>query len=128
DAFIVGHHSNLCAHAGVSGGALDFQQALLDFGNFVFEQLANELGSGARQNYLLTAGGMIDPQYPGANSIPDPDILFGYGFAARQTCFDLSGFNNGIALVHPFNRAGDDVLATLQEVVQDLLTFGVANL
>ena len=42
DALIVSHHGDLRARAGITGGGLDFEQALLDLGHFVLEQRRDE--------------------------------------------------------------------------------------
>src|SRR5690606_25410175 len=128
DALVVRDHGNLGAYAGVAGGRLDFKQTLLDLGHFVLEQLADEFGRRARQNDLLAAGRMIDLVHPGADTVAHTDIFLGYHLAARQACFDLAGFDDGVALVHALDRAGHDVFAPLEEVVQDLFALGVADL
>src|SRR5205085_2195091 len=46
---------------------------------------------------------------------------------ARQQRFESPGLDDGVAALHALHRAGDELVATRQEVVQDLLALGVAD-
>src|SRR5690606_2180152 len=127
DALVVGDDGDLGAHPGIAGSRLDFEQPLLDLGDFVLEQLAKELGRGARQNDLLATGRVVDLVHPGANAVADPDVFFGDHFAAWQARLDLARFDDGVALVHALDGPRNNGLATLEEVVEHLLALGVAD-
>ena len=100
---------------------------MFDFGHFVLEQLAYEFRRRTRKNDLLTASRVVHFQDPRTDTVADPDIFLGYHFGTRQTGFDLARFDNGIALVHALDGARYDVFPALEEIVQYLLAFGVAD-
>ncbi len=53
---------------------------------------------------------------------------FGNHLVARQHGLDLAGLDDGIAALHALDRPVDDVLLALEEVGEDLLALGVADL
>src|SRR5690606_17315006 len=127
DALVVGDYGDLGAHTGITGCSLDLEQALLDFRHFVLEQLTNKFRGCARMNQLLAAGGVIDTGHPGTNSVTNADVLAGYRFGARQARFNLACIDDGVTLVHALDRAGHNGFTTLEEVVEHLLTLGIAD-
>src|SRR5690606_4536023 len=64
---------------------------------------------------------------PRTDAVAHTDVLARNHFGARQACLDLAGIDNDITLVHALDRARDDGLATLEEVVQDLLAFCITD-
>src|SRR5690606_7604011 len=114
-------------YARVARRRLDLEQALLDFGDFVFKQLANEVGCGPGQNDLLAPGRMIDLEHPGTYAVAHADVFFGDGFGTRQAGLYFARLDDGIALVHALDGAGYDVFAALEEVIEHLLALGIAD-
>src|SRR5690606_29153868 len=104
-----------------------FKQTLLYLGDFIFKQLPDKFGRGAREQNLLPSCRTVDLGDPGANPVANAQILFGNHFGTRQTRFDLARFNNGVAFVESLDGAGNNGLATIQEIVQHLFSFGIAN-
>src|SRR5690606_8170289 len=90
DELVISHNGNFSAHTRITGSRLDLEQALLDFGNFVLEELADEFGCRTRQDDLLTAGGMVDLHDPGTNAVAHADVLARNHLGTRKACLDLA--------------------------------------
>src|SRR2546422_485932 len=127
DALVVGEDRDLRPYAGVARRGLDLEQAFLDLRHLELEQLHDELRRGARQDQLRAARLAVDLHHPGAHPVADPEVLLRDHVLARQQRLEPAGLDDGAAALHALHRAGDQLVATRQEVVQDLLALGVAD-
>src|SRR2546425_5076583 len=127
DALVVGEDRDLRPHAGVARRGLDLEQAFLDLRHLELEQLHDELRRGARQDQLRAARLAVDLHHPGAHPVADPEVLLRDHVLARQQRLEPAGLDDGAAALHALHRAGDQLVAARQEVVQDLLALGVAD-
>jgi hypothetical protein len=74
-ALVVRQHGNLGARTGVTGAALDLQQALLDLGHFLAEQLDHELGGRARQDDGSAAQRQVHFHDHGAHTVATAQVF-----------------------------------------------------
>ena len=128
DALVVRQHGDLGARAGVAGAALDLQQALLDLGHFLAEQLDHEFGRRARQDDRRAAQRQVDFHDHGAHAVAVAQVFLGDHLAAAQAAFDAAGLDDDVALVHALDGADEDLVAARHEVVEQHLALGVADL
>ena len=119
---------DLRPYAGIARSRLDLQQTLLDFGDFEAKELHDEFGGGARHEKLGATALAIDLANPAANPITYPEIFFGNHLIAGQAGFDLAGLDHRAFTVESLDRAGQQGIATPEEVVDDLLALGIADL
>ena len=128
DALVVGLDSDLGAHARIARRCFDLQQAFFDLRHLELEQLDEKLRHYARQHQLRAAAAAIDLQQKRAHPVADPQILLGDHLVARQHRLDASGLDDGVAAFDALDRAGDQMLLAREEVVEDLLPLGIADL
>ncbi len=128
DTLVVREHGDLGARTGVAGAALDLQQALLDLGHFLAEQLDHELGGGARQDDGRAAQRQVHFHDHGADAVAVAQVFLGDHLAAAQAPFDAARFDDDVALVHALDGAHEDLVAARHEVVEQHLALGVADL
>ena len=81
-------HGDLGARAGVAGARLDLEQALLDLGHFLREQLHHEAGRRARQQDLRPAQGRVDLGDVGADAVAGAQVLLRDHLRAAQPPLD----------------------------------------
>ena len=127
DAPVVGVHRDLGADAGIARRRLDLEQPFLDLGHLELEQLHDELRRGARQDQLRPARLAVDLRHPGAHAVADAQVFLRDHVLARQQRFQPAGLDDRAAALHALHRAGDQLVAARQEVVQDLLALRVAD-
>jgi len=77
---------------------------------------------------LRAADIAVDAQQQGAHAVAHAQILFGYHLVARQHRLDAAGLDHGIAALDALHRAGHQLLAAAEEILQDLLALGIADL
>ena len=128
DARVVGLDRDLGARARIAGRRLDLQQPFLDLRNLQLEQLDQKLGDDARQDQLRPAAAAVDLQQEGAHAVADAQVLLRDHLIARQHRLDAAGLDDRVAALDALDRAGDQMLLARQEVVQDLLALGIADL
>ena len=128
DTLIVRLDRDLGTHARVARRRLDFEQTVVDFRHFHFEELDDEFRRRARKDQLRTAGRAIDTQQKSLDAVADTQVLARDHLVTRQNGLDLSGLNDRIAPLHSLDRTGNEVLLALKEVIEDLLALGVADL
>ena len=122
-------HGDLGARAGVAGAALDLEQALLDLGHFLAEQLDHEARARARDSMICAprrVGSTSSDE--GAHAVAGAQVFLRDHLAAPQPAFDTARLDDDVALVEALDRADEDLLAARQEVVEQLLALGVADL
>ena len=128
DTAVVADDGDLGARARVAGAALDLQQALLDLGHFLAEQLHHEARRAARQHDLRAALRRVDAGDEGAHAVAGAQVFLRDHLAALQAPFDAARLDDDVALVQALDGADEDLLAARQEVVEQLLALGVADL
>ena len=127
DARIVRLHRDLGARTRVARSRLDFEQSVLEFRHFEFEQLDQELRRDARQNDLRPAAGAIDFPQIGAHAIAGTQVFLRDHLVARQQRLDAARLDDRVAALHALDDAGDQVLFARQKIAQDLLALGIAD-
>src|SRR5216684_3878155 len=127
DALVVGENGDLRAHPRIARRGLNLEQAFLDLRHLELEQLHDELRRGARQDQLRAARLAVDLHHPGAHAVADPEVLLRNHVLARQQRLEAAGLDDGAAALHALHRAGDQLVAARQEVVQDLLALGITD-
>src|SRR5450830_1625539 len=127
DALVRGVDGDFCTHARIAGSRFDLQQALLDFRHFQLEQLHNEVRRGARQDHLGTTHIAVDAQNKSTDAVADAQVFLRDHLITGQAGFDLAGFDDGVTALHALDGAGDERIAALEEVHQDLLALGVTH-
>jgi hypothetical protein len=128
DPLVVGHDGDLGARTRITGTALDLQQALLDLGHLLAEQLHHEGRGRTRQHDLRAAQRGINLDHHGPHAVAAAQVFLRDQLAALQAPFDTTALDDEIALVETLDRAGEDLVATRQEIVQQLLALGIADL
>ena len=126
--WVVGLDRDLGARARVAGRSLDLEQPLLDLRDFQLEQLDQEFRGDTRQHQLRSAAAAIDLQEEGPHAITDAQIFLGDHLVARQYRLDPAGLDDRVATFDALDRAGNQVLLARQEVIEDLLALGIADL
>ncbi len=64
----------------------------------------------------------------GAHAVADSQVLLRDHLVARQHRLQTTRLDDRIAALHALDHAGDEVFLARQEIVQDLLALGVADL
>ena len=128
DARIVGLHRDLGAQARVARGGLDLEQAFLDLRHLELEELHQELRGHARQDELRAARLAIDLGDERAHAVAHAQVFLRDQLVARQQRLDAARFHDQVAALGALHGAGHERLAALEEVVEDLLALGVADL
>src|SRR5690606_38903807 len=128
DAPVVRVHGDLRAHTRVPRRGLDLEQPLLDLGDLVGEQVADEVGRRARQVQLRAASFAVDLRDVRAHAVADAQVLLRDHLVARQPRLDLARLDDRALAIHALDRARQHGFAAREEVVDDLLALGVADL
>ena len=121
-------HGNLGPAAGVTGAALDFQQALLDLRHFMAEQLNHEFWRRAREDDGRAAQGQVHLHDHGAHAVTAAQVFLGDHLAAAQASLHPTRLDDQVALVHAFDGASEDFFTTGHEVGQEHFALCVADL
>jgi hypothetical protein len=76
---------------------------------------------------MMNSGAVRDSTSCG-HAVADPQVLLGDHLVARQHRFDPARLDDRVAALHALDRAGYELVAAREEVLQDLLALGVADL
>jgi hypothetical protein len=76
---------------------------------------------------LRPAGIALDSLDVGTHPIANTKIFLRDHLVARKSRLDFSGFDNGVATLHALDGAGNQCIAALKEVGQDLFAFRIPN-
>jgi len=128
DALVVRLHGDLGPRTGIARAALDLEQALLDLGHFLREQLLHELRRRARQHDLRAARGRVDAEDHRTHAVAAAQVFLGDHLAALQAPFDAPRLDDQVAFVGALHGADEDLVTARHEVVEQLLALGVADL
>src|SRR5690606_14889273 len=85
-------------------------------------------GRRARQVQLRAAALAVDLRDVRAHAISDAQVLLRDHLVARQARLDLARLDDGALAIHALDRSGEHRFAACEEVVDDLLALGVADL
>ena len=121
-------HRDLRADAGVARRGPDLDQPFLDLRHLELEQAHQELGRDARQDELRALRRAVDLHHVRAHAVADAQHLLRDQLVARDHALDAAGLDDHVAALDALDRAGQQVVLALEEVVQDLLALGVADL
>src|SRR5262249_60761482 len=69
-----------------------------------------------------------DRGHVAAHAVADSQVLLGDQLVAREHAFDAPRFDDHVTALDPLDRAREQVVLTLEEVIEDLLALGVADL
>src|SRR4051812_8550977 len=118
DRGITGNHADFCARAGIAGDRLDLDDAVIDLGHFLREQLCHELRMGAGEEDLRAAGLAADVEDVG------PDAVAVAEYFARQ---HLVATDDGLAAAEIDDHAAifDALDDTVDDVADAVLEFHI---
>ena len=85
-------------------------------------------GAIARQDELRALRRAVDLHHVGAHAVAHAQHLLLDQLVARDHALDAAGLDDHVAALDALDRAGQQVVLALEEVVQDLLALGVADL
>ena len=128
DRAVVADDADLGAAAGVAGGGLDLDDAVVNFGHFLGEQLLHEVGVGARQEDLRAAGFAGNAQDQAADAVADADHFARDLRVAADDALGAAKIDHDVAELDPFDDAGDDFAGAVLEFFILALALGVADL
>ncbi len=101
--------ADLGAAARVAGGGLDLDDAVVNLGHFLGEQLLHEVGVGARQEDLRAAGFAADAQDQRADAVADADHLARDLLVAADDALGAAEVDDDVAELDALDDAGDDL-------------------
>ena len=113
---------------GSRAAALISIRPFLDLRHLELEQPHQELGRDARQDELRALRGAVDLLHVGAHAVAHAQHLLRDQLVARDHAFDAARLDDHVAALDALDGAGQQVVLALEEVVQDLLALGVADL
>jgi hypothetical protein len=119
---------DLGADARVARRGLDLDQPLLDLRDLELEQTHQELRRDPRQDELRPLGGAVDLGDERADAVAHAQHFLGDQLVARDHAFDAARLDDHVAALDALDRAGQQVVLAVEEVVEDLLALGVADL
>jgi len=119
---------DLRANARIACGSPDLDQPLFDLGYFELEQPHDELGRNPRQDQLRAFCRTVDLHHVSAHAIADAEHFLRDQLIARDHAFDAAGLDDRVAALDALDRPREQVVFAFEEVVQDLLALGIADL
>ena len=119
---------DLRADAGVARGGLDLDQAFLDLGHFELEQAHQEFRRDPRQDQLRALRRAVDLGHVRADAVAHAQHFLRDQLVARDHAFDAARFDDRVAALDALDGARQQVVLALEEIVQDLLALGIADL
>ena len=120
--------ADLGAAARVAGGGLDLDDAVVNLGHFLREQLLHELGVGARQEDLRAAGFAADRHDQRADAVADADHLARDLLVAADDALGAAEIDDDVAELDALDDAGDDLAGAVLELFILALALGIADL
>src|SRR6185295_12108036 len=128
DRAVVADHADLGAAARVAGRSLDLDDAVVNLGHFLGEQLLHEVGMGARQEDLRAAGLAPHRHDQRADAVADADHFARDLLVAADDAFGAAEVDDDVAELDPLDHAGDDLGGAILEFLVLALALGVADL
>ena len=120
--------ADLGAAAGVAGDGLDLDDAVVDLGHFLREQLLHELGRGAAEEDLRAAGLVADLADQRADAVADAEGFARDLLVAAHDRLGAAEVDDDVAELDALDDAGDDLAGAVLEFLVLALALGVADL
>src|ERR1700731_104841 len=127
DVGILGINRDLCAAAGLARTLADFDDALVDFGHLLLEQLAQELVGSAREHDREALFGQIDVEDQRADAIALAIALMRNLLLLGQYGFGAAEIDDHVFALEALHDARDNFALAILELVEDLFALGVAD-
>ena len=122
-------HADLGAAARIAGGGLDLDDAVVDFGHFLGEQLLHEVGVGAARGRSAGRGSRGATRHDQrADAVADADHLARDLLVAADDAFGAAEVDDDMAELDALDDAGDDLADAVLELLELALALGVADL
>ena len=128
DAAVVGDHGHLGAAAGITGHGADFDDAVVDLGHFLGEQLGHEAAVGAGQHDLRAFGLAADVIDVRADTIADVEHFARDGLVAADNALAAAQIDDDVAVFDALDDAVDDFADAILVLFVLTLTLGLADL
>ena len=128
DRGVARHHGDLGAAAGIARHRLDGDDALIDLGHLLREQLGHEFGMRARQEDLraaLLAAHVVDV---GADAVAVAEILARQRLVAAHDGLGAAEIDDHVAVLDALDDAVDDLADAVLVFVVLALALGLAHL
>ncbi len=121
-------HADLGAAAGIAGGGLDLDDAVVNLRHFLREQFLHEVGMGARQEDLRAPILAADGKDQRAGAVADADHLARDLLVAADDALGAAEIDDDMAELDALDDAGDDLAGTVLELLILALALGIADL
>ena len=128
DGAVVGDHRHLGAAAGIAGDGADFDDAVVDLGHLLGEQLGHEAAVGPGKHDLRALGLAADVVDVAADAVADLEVLARDRLVAAHDPFSAAQVDDDVAVFDPLDHAVDDLAHAVLELLELALTLGVADL
>ena len=128
DRAVVADHADLGAAARIAGGGLDLDDAVVNFGHFLREQLLHEIGVGAAEEDLRPAILAADVGDQRAGAVADAHDLARDLLVAADDALGAAEVDDDMAELDALDDAGDDLAGAVLELLILALALGVADL
>ena len=128
DALIAAAHRHFAAVARLAGHGSNFNHAIGNFGNFLFEQPLHQLRSRPAQNDFHSAADFLHIEHRRPHAFVRMVRFAGNLFAARQNRLGIPQRNRGGAVFVFLHHAGDHLPHQFVILVVQGIAFGFANL
>jgi len=116
------------APAGVAGSGLNFDDAIVNLGHFLREQLLHELGVGAGQEDLRAAGLAANRHDQRTDAVADADHFARDLLVAADDTLGAAQIDDDVAELDALDDAGDDLVGAVLELLILALALGIADL
>ena len=121
-------HADLGARTRVAGSGLDLDDAVVDFGHFLREQLLHEVGMRAAEEDLRPAIFAEHVQDQRADAVVDADHFARDLRVAADHALGAAQVDDDMAELDALDDAGDDLADPVLELLELALALGVADL
>ena len=115
DRAVVADDADLGADPGIAGGGLDLDDAVVNLGHFLREQLLHEVGVGARQEDLRPARFAADRHDQAADAVADADHFARDLLVAADDALGAAKVDHDVAEFDALDDAGDDLAGAVLE-------------
>ncbi len=128
DARIVRDHRNLGPAPGIAGDRLDLDDAVVDLGHLLGEQLGHELGVGPREEDLRPARLAAHVVDVGPHPVALMEGLARQQLVAAQKRLGPAEIDHHVAVLHPLDETVHDLACAVLVLLVLALALGLAHL
>ena len=125
---VAADHADLGAAARIARGGLDLDDAVVDLGHFLREQLLHELGVRAAEEDLRAAVVALDLHDQRAHALADAGGLARDLLVAADHALGAAEVDDHVAELDRLDHAGDDLAGAVLEFLELALALGIADL